>query len=206
MKQLIKLKMQKRLSMMKVRNKHPKIKKLFMIFSSIVLIGLSVLAINKYQLEQDSADIGGLALTYYQAINNREYSLLEKIYTPQYPWRNQSYIEDIKAKMDVVGMKQIRVDKVYPAMVNGDIGIVGIVSTETTINNGKEHSFQELNVLFAKYDEGKWHIAKPEDISQYDESLIEGMFEKYKKEFKDDITIRQIVKNQKAYFDSMQQK
>ena len=84
---------------MKTKPRHLTAKKIITAIIGIVIVFSAIFGLNRYNLEQDNADIRGLILTYYQALNNQEYSLLEDLYAPTYPESTQVYIDNIQLKM-----------------------------------------------------------------------------------------------------------
>ena len=66
---------QKKLFTMRTKPRHLTAKKIITAIIGIVIVFSAIFGLNRYNFEQDNADIRGLILTYYQALNkynNRE--------------------------------------------------------------------------------------------------------------------------------------
>lgn len=190
----------KKLFMMKTKPRHLTAKKIITAIIGIVIVFSAIFGLNRYNLEQDNADIRGLILTYYQALNNQEYSLLEDLYAPTYPESTQVYIDNIQLKMEAVNFDSIKAERIYPALVHNDFGIAGVISKTTNIVDGKEASFKEFNVILVRHVNGRWYIAKPEDAQELGQDKLKEFFSKYKDTVKYDAQIKEVMETQQKNF------
>lgn len=167
--------------------------------SIILILGLG-LGLNLYQTRQNNVEIDDLVLTYYQAVNNREYSALGDSLTPTYPDSNEFYLQDIKTKSDAVGMESVRAEKIYPALVTGKFGLVGVISKTQNNYDGQETSFEEFNLLLVRNVNGKWYIATPQDAKELGIARLTKLFNNYQASLKDDEMVKQVLLSQKEAF------
>ena len=112
---------------------------------------------------------------YFTAFNHKDYAGMEKYLYPEND--NRDYLLMTKAKADAVEMQSIHLQKIYPALVDGDFAVVG-VETSTIHHYASEYTtIKEANTLFLRKYKGKWYVAKPEDLDDvslaYKEELIE---------------------------------
>lgn len=179
-------------------------KKITTTLIAIIAILLVAFSFGRYKVAQDNADIRGLVLSYYQAIDNREYSIAEELFTPSDQQATKAYIDNTKLKMQAVDMKQIRATKIYPALVNGSFGIVGVISESTNMYDGEESTFREFNILLVRHVSGKWYLAKPEDAKDLGEAKLKKMFDNYQETIAGDgEDLKQIIESQKEMFEKM---
>lgn len=179
-------------------------KKITTTLIAIIAILLVAFSFGRYKVAQDNADIRGLVLSYYQAIDNREYSIAEELFTPSDQQATKAYIDNTKLKMQAVDMKQIRATKIYPALVNGSFGIVGVISESTNMYDGEESTFREFNILLVRHVSGKWYLTKPEDAKDLGEAKLKKMFDNYQETIAGDgEDLKQIIESQKEMFEKM---
>lgn len=192
---------------LKIKQKNITKKKAATTVIAIIAIFLAAFSFGRYRVAQENADIRGLVLTYYQAIDNREFSLVSDLFTPGGDASKKNYVDNLTLKMQAVDMKHIRVTKIYPAIVNGKYGLVGVVSETSNLYNGEESSFREFNLILAKKVQGRWYLAKPEDAKELGEDRIEKLFDDYQSTVKGDgEEIKKIVSSQKEMYVRMQEK
>ena len=176
-------------------------KKVVTTLLAIAAIFLIAFSFSRYRVAQNNADIRGLVLTYYQALDNREYSLVTKLYTPEQPWATENYVDNIQLKMQAIDMKHVQAQKIYPALVNGKFGIVGVLSESTNMYSGQESTLQEFNVLLVRYVDGRWYLAKPEDAKELGEAKLNQLFDKYEEYLKNDSDdLKKVVASQKEAY------
>ena len=60
-----------------------------------------------------------------------------------------------------------------------NIAIVGFETSTNNLYKGEDLTFRETNQFFMLRKDGKWYIAKPEDLLAYDQSFLSEMIEKY---------------------------
>jgi len=122
---------------------------------------------------------------YFNALDKQDYDAMRGYL---YPTDNDAYLLDILLKSKTVGTTSVRLQKIYPALVNGDLAVVGFESSTNATFNGKDSTIREVNMFFFRKKDGEWYIAKPEDLSNVPEQRISGMIDRYTGVMKENIT------------------
>lgn len=115
--------------------------------------------------------------SYFTAMNQQDYNGMGKYL---YPTSNDDYLLSIAVKAQAVHMQSIRLRKVYPALVHGDLAIVGFETSTSSNYEGEKTTIRETNTFFFRRKDDKWYIAKPEDLNDQSKKLINDMIDEYK--------------------------
>ena len=99
------------------------------------------------------------------------------------------------------GMQSIHLQRIYPALIDGEIGIVGFETTTKNFYQGQEVVLKETNTFIVKRLQGEWYITKPSDLRDYDSKYIESLIESYMEVIKKNISSPQdrILYNNDAF-------
>ena len=134
---------------------------------------------NKIYIENANDNIAKTLATYIETINQKRFDDLTAFYYPENKDITDEQILLLKAKSSLIHMESIRIKKIYPALVVNDISLIGCEISTTNKYNGETMVLQEINTFVLLRKNGLWYIAKPEDLTDYDESYISVLFERY---------------------------
>lgn len=144
------------------------------LFVFLVLLGLALARENTMRMNYE---INETIAEYFTAFNRKDYAGMEKYLYPEND--NRDYLLMTKAKADAVEMQSIHLQKIYPALVDGDFAVVG-VETSTIHHYASEYTtIKEANTLFLRKHKGKWYVAKPEDLDDVSLAYKEELIERY---------------------------
>lgn len=150
-----------------------------------VLLGLLYVGLVRFSTGQANRAIDEKMVGYFNALDKQDYDAMRGYL---YPTDNDAYLLDILLKSKAVGTTSVRLQKIYPALVNGDLAVVGFESSTNATFNGKDSTIREVNMFFFRKKDGEWYIAKPEDLSNVPEQRISGMIDRYTGVMKENIT------------------
>lgn len=157
---------------------------------SIILVFLFIIvsyfSLNKYYIEASTYEINDTISGYFTCLNQKDFNHLQKYLYPD--TGNRSYALTIGAKAVAVGMESIHLQRIYPALVDGEIGIVGFETTTRNFYQGQEVVLKETNTFIVRRIQGAWYIAKSSDVSDYDEKYIKSLIESYSKIMKENMS------------------
>ena len=132
---------------------------------------------------------------YFNALNKQDYNSMRNYL---YPTDNEQYLLDILLKNKAVGITSIRLQTIYPAIVDGNVAIVGFETSTNAVFENKNTSTREINVFFFRKKNSDWYIAKPQDLSDIPAHKISDMIGQYKSIIKENMT-ETSVSNQVKY-------
>ncbi len=132
---------------------------------------------------------------YFNALNKQDYNSMRNYL---YPTDNEQYLLDILLKSKAVGITSIRLQTIYPAIVDGNVAIVGFETSTNAVFENKNTSTREINVFFFRKKNSDWYIAKPQDLSDIPAHKISDMIGQYKSIIKENMT-ETSVSNQVKY-------
>ena len=148
-----------------------------MVILTVILLGLSYLALLRIETQQANTAIDENMVAYFNAMNHQDYNAMRQYL---YPTDNEDYLLDILIKSKAVGVQSIRLQKIYPALVNNDIAIVGFETSQNAVYKGEEVTTRNTNTFFFRRKDGQWYIAKPQDLSDIPARKISDMIDQYK--------------------------
>lgn len=163
-----------RFSLSNIKNKFLR-HTLFVGFTALFLV-VALISGQRLYTENAAVEINEVVLEYFNDMNHKDFDVLKDVL---YPSDNETYISNIAMKAQVVGLQSIRLQKIYPPLVMNNIAIVGFETSTNNLYKGEDLTFRETNQFFMLRKDGKWYIAKPEDLLAYDQSFLSEMIEKY---------------------------
>ena len=152
----------------------------------LIIMVVSYFSLNKYYIEASTYEINDTITGYFNCLNQKDFNNLQKYLYPDIG--NRSYALTIGAKSVAIGMQSVHLQKIYPALVDGEIGIVGFETSTRNIYQGEEVVLKEINTFIVRRNQGKWYITKPSDLSDYDGKYIETLIESYSEIIKRNIS------------------
>ena len=163
-----------RFSLSNIKNKFLR-HTLFIGFTALFVV-VALISVQRLYTENAAVEINEVVLEYFNDMNHKDFDALKNVL---YPSDNETYISNIAMKAQVVGLQSIRLQKIYPPLVMNNIAIVGFETSTNNLYKGEDLTFRETNQFFMLRKDGKWYIAKPEDLLAYDQSFLSEMIEKY---------------------------
>ena len=163
-----------RFSLSNIKNKFLR-HTLFVGFTALFVV-VALISGHRLYTENAAVEINEVVLEYFNDMNHKDFDALKDVL---YPSDNETYISNIAMKAQVVGLQSIRLQKIYPPLVMNNIAIVGFETSTNNLYKGEDLTFRETNQFFMLRKDGKWYIAKPEDLLTYDQSFLSEMIEKY---------------------------
>lgn len=163
-----------RFSLSNIKNKFLR-HTLFVGFTALFVV-VALISGQRLYTENAAVEINEVVLEYFNDMNHKNFDALKNVL---YPSDNETYISNIAMKAQVVGLQSIRLQKIYPPLVMNNIAIVGFETSTNNLYKGEDLTFRETNQFFMLRKDGKWYIAKPEDLLAYDQSFLSEMIEKY---------------------------
>ena len=159
----------------------------------VVFVGLAYLSLLRIDVEQANYAIQENMVGYFNALNKQEYGKMRQYL---YPTDNSEYLLDIMVKAKAVGITSVRLQTIYPALVDGDIAITGFETSTNAIYQGKDLTARQTNTFFFRKKDGRWYIAKPEDLTDISAQKISDMIDAYNPIIKENMN-ESIVEQQK---------
>lgn len=163
-----------RFSLSNIKNKFLR-HALFVGFTALFVV-VALISGQRLYTENAAVEINEVVLEYFNDMNHKDFDALKDVL---YPSDNETYISNIAMKAQVVGLQSIRLQKIYPPLVMNNIAIVGFETSTNNLYKGKDLTFRETNQFFMLRKDGKWYVAKPEDLLTYDQVFLSEMIEKY---------------------------
>lgn len=142
----------------------------------MLFVVVALISVQRLYTENTAVEINEVVLEYFNDMNHKDFDALKDVL---YPSDNETYISNIAMKAQVVGLQSIRLQKIYPPLVMNNIAIVGFETSTNNLYKGEDLTFRETNQFFMLRKDGKWYIAKPEDLLTYDQTFLSEMIEKY---------------------------
>ena len=181
-------------------------KKKFIVGLACVFITcLSLLGMYKNYMEKQNEEIEKTIVRYYMAMNNKDMEELKNnIYPDNVDYTNE-FILDVKAKMFATNFESIKIDTIYPALIDGDIAIVGYKAITKSYLQGNENAitFQELGTTVMLRKGDVWFVAKPIDLQGVSADYLNDFFDKYEDILRKNVSKEEaenVVKSQKYLF------
>ena len=163
-----------RFSLSNIKNKF--LRHTLFIGVTALFVVVALISVQRLYTENTAVEINEVVLEYFNDMNHKDFDALKNVL---YPSDNETYISNIAMKAQVVGLQSIRLQKIYPPLVMNNIAIVGFETSTNNLYKGEDLTFRETNQFFMLRKDGKWYIAKPEDLLAYDQSFLSEMIEKY---------------------------
>ena len=163
-----------RFSLSNIKNKFLR-HALFVGFTALFVV-VALISGQRLYTENAAVEINEVVLEYFNDMNHKDFDALKNVL---YPSDNETYISNIAMKAQVVGLQSIRLQKIYPPLVMNNIAIIGFETSTNNLYKGEDLTFRETNQFFMLHKDGKWYVAKPEDLLAYDQSFLSEMIEKY---------------------------
>ena len=163
-----------RFSLSNIKNKFLR-HTLFIGFTALFVV-VALISVQRLYTENTAVEINEVVLEYFNDMNHKDFDALKNVL---YPSDNETYISNIAMKAQVVGLQSIRLQKIYPPLVMNNIAIVGFETSTNNLYKGEDLTFRETNQFFMLRKDGKWYVAKPEDLLTYDQTFLSEMIEKY---------------------------
>ena len=192
-----KLKTLKRFSIANIKSAPLKI--LIRTILVFLIIVVAYFSLNKYYIEASTYEINDTITGYFTDLNKKDFNHIQKYLYPDVG--NRTYALAIGAKSVATGMQSIHLQRIYPALIDGEIGIVGFETTTKNFYQGQEVVLKETNTFIVKRFQGEWYITKPSDLRDYDSKYIESLIESYMEVIKKNISSPQdrILYNNDAF-------
>ena len=158
-----KLKTLKRFSIANIKSAPLKI--LIRTILVFLIIVVAYFSLNKYYIEASTYEINDTITGYFTDLNKKDFNHIQKYLYPDVG--NRTYALAIGAKSVATGMQSIHLQRIYPALIDGEIGIVGFETTTKNFYQGQEVVLKETNTFIVKRFQGEWYITKPSDLRDY---------------------------------------
>ena len=151
-----------------------------------IFLVISYFSLNKYYIEASTYEINDKVTGYFSCLNKKEFNKINDYLYPD--TENRTYILMLGAKANAIGMESIHVTKIYPALVDGEIGIVGFETSTRNKYKGEEVVLKETNTFIMKRLQGDWYITKSNDLEGYEKQYINDLIESYTPIMKENMT------------------
>ena len=168
-----------------------------MFLAVTVFLWVAYLGFAKTSVEIANHEINSSVVAYFNALNKKNYKELDKIL---YPTDNAEYVLTIAAKAQAVGTESIRLHKIYPALVDRNIAVVGFEYSVNNLIENQRVTFKRTNLFFMLKNKGNWYVAKPNDLDSYSAEYLSAMIDKYDSVIRENMT-DDAIKEQKYYND-----
>lgn len=145
---------------------------------------LAYLALLRIDTQHANHAIDENMVGYFNALDKQNYEAMRQYL---YPTDNEEYLLHIMLKTKAVGITSVRLQSIYPALVDGDIAVVGFETSTNAIVQGKDLTARQTNTFFFRKKDGHWYIAKPEDLADISAQKIYDMIDAYKPIMKDNM-------------------
>lgn len=154
-------------------------------------------------MEKQNAEIEKTIVRYYMAMSNKDIEELKRNIYPDNEVYTNGFILDMFSKMGVINFNSIKLETIYPALIDGNIAIVGYVAETKSSLKQENIIFKEIGttVLIKKND--MWYIAKPIDLQNVSSDYLNNFFNKYENVLRENMTEKEaenVVKSQKYLF------
>ena len=143
----------------------------------LVLICLAYMALLRIDIKQANYAIAENMVGYFNALNKQEYDKMQRYL---YPTDSKEYLLNMMIKAKAVGVTSVRLQSVYPALVDGNLAIVGFETSTNAVFQGQDLTARQTDTFFFRRKSGKWYIAKPEDLIDIPAQKISDMIDAYK--------------------------
>ena len=135
----------------------------------------------KFNNEQANAVIQNNITNYFSALSSRNFVEAQTFYANADSENTKMYINELSEKARGIKLQSITPDTIYPALVNGNLGVVGVkVTTKGQVQNQNVEA-TELTLFIMLKEQDKWKITQPSDLSNYSEDHITKLLDEYKK-------------------------
>ena len=151
---------------------------------ALSVLAVSYLALLKIKTEQANSAIDESMVGYFSALNQEDYGRMREFL---YPTDNEEYLLTTLLKSKAVGVTSVRLQKIYPALVNGDIAIVGFEVSTNASYRGEDLTARTTDTFFYRRKDGIWYIAKPEDLADIPAQRISDMIDEYQPVMKENM-------------------
>ena len=157
-------------------------------------------------MEKQNEEIEKTIVRYYMAMSNKEMEELKNNIYPENVDYVNGFILDIEAKMDATNFESIKIDSIYPALIDGDMAIVGYRAITKSYLNGRNENaitFQELGTTVMLRKGNEWYVAKPIDLQGVSADYLNDFFDKYEDILRKNVSKEEaenVVKSQKHLF------
>ena len=91
-------------------------------------------------MEKQNEEIEKTIVRYYMAMSNKDMEELKNNIYPENVDYVNGFILDIEAKMDATNFESIKIDSIYPALIDGDMAIVGYRAITKSYLNGRNEN------------------------------------------------------------------
>ena len=192
-----------RLSLLTSIDNWKKRKKIVFGLVCVFVMCLSLLGMYKNYMEKQNAEIEKTIVRYYMAMSNKDIEELKRNIYPDNEVYTNGFILDMFSKMGVINFNSIKLETIYPALIDGNIAIVGYVAETKGSLKQENIIFKEIGttVLIKKND--MWYIAKPIDLQNVSSDYLNNFFNKYENVLRENMTEKEaenVVKSQKYLF------
>lgn len=156
-------------------------------------------------MEKQNEEIEKTIVRYYMAMSNKDMEELKNNIYPENVDYVNGFILDVKAKMFATNFESIKIDTIYPALIDGDIAIVGYKAITKSYLQGNENAitFQELGTTVMLRKGDVWFVAKPIDLQGVSADYLNDFFDKYEDILRKNVSKEEaenVVKSQKYLF------
>jgi hypothetical protein len=156
----------------------------------VVLLYVSLVRINT---EQANTTIDNNLVGYFTAMNKQDYGEMRNYL---YPTDNEDYLLDIMLKSKAIGVTSIRLQKIYPALVDRNLAIVGFEVSTNAKYKGEDVTTRQTSTYFFRKRGNAWYIAKPADLQDISQKRISDMIDAYKPIMKENMADSIVEQNE----------
>lgn len=148
----------------------------FKVAAVLAFASLVYLSLLKINTEQTNLAIDNNMAGYFTALNKEDYAGMRRFL---YPSDNEKYLLDILLKSKAVGITSVRLQKIYPALVDKELAIVGFETSTNAVYEGRNVTTRQVGTYFFRKKDNVWYIAKPEDLQDIPAQRISDMIDAY---------------------------
>lgn len=138
------------------------------------------MSLMKYNNDQSSAIIQQNIGKYFATISIQDFDDIKTFYTAKDADSVENMTNTIKNKSEQLHVQYIRPDMIYPALVNGNLGVVCVKTTTKGKVYRQDFETTEVNLFVMVKEQNDWKIARPVDLANYNTNHIMNMLESYK--------------------------
>lgn len=142
---------------------------------------------NKISIEKDNDILQKKVLDYYSAISQENFQEAELFYHPNLKNEARDLLLNTKYKMEVLGCRAIRIKKVFPAYIVGDLAIIGFELETKNVYNEKAVVLQELGSVFFEKENNEWYLITNNAVLAKNREKINDMIDNYNLILKENI-------------------
>lgn len=149
-------------------------------FVLIVFVGILGMSLMRYSNDQASAIIQQNMGKYFATISIQDFDKAKTFYTTKDAENVNDMMAIVEEKTKQLKVQYIKPDMIYPALINGNLGVVCVKTTTKGKVYKQEFETTEVNMFVMIKEKNDWKIARPVDLTGYNTDHIMNMLESYK--------------------------